>query len=1171
MAIITGTNSNETLNGTATDDTIKGLGGRDFLNGLGGNDTIAGGDGNDVISGDEGDDYLTGDNGNDVVNGGIGADQVRGGEGNDTLNGGAGDDKIIGGAGFDIGVWAGSIFEYAITMNAAGTGTVRDLVTTGLDEGLDTTSQIESLQFADYTIFLDGRNNAVLARDDAGSATDSTPTIFTAASLLANDYDYDVSTKTVTAVGSGVGGTVQLNGTDVVFTAAAGFSGNATFEYTVSDGQGSTDIGLVTVAVTDSTAQAPTLTVADASGDEDAAIALSITSALTDTDGSETLALTVEAIPVGATLSDGTNTFTATSGNTSVNISSWNQATLKVTPSANADADFALTVKAVSTETNGGATSEQTGTINVTVAAVADTPTLSTANAIGNMNTAIALNISSALTDTDGSETLALTIENVPEGATLSDGTNTFTATSGSTTATVSTWNLATLTITPPANSHLDFSLTVRAASTEAAGGNTTNTTATLAVQVDDVGDTAASAPSLSVTNATGNEDAAIPLSVSAALTDTDGSETLALTVESIPVGATLSDGTNTFTATAGNTTANVTAWNLASLTVKAPANSDVDFSLNVRAVSTESSNGTTAETTGSIAVTVDGVADAPTLSTLAARGLFDTAIPLKITTALTDTDGSESLHVEIDAIPVGATLSDGTNTFTATAGNTTASLANWNLATLTVTPPTGSTSDFQLTVRSIATEATGGDTEQTTATLNVDVTATLTPLMVFSGRNAAVGRELFGFDGNGVSLIADINPGTANSAPGEIGGGMVELNGFVYFTATDPTNGYELRRLNIDTGEVSLVADINPGSANSSPGQYGGMVEFNGDLFFNALSPTIGRELFRVDGDTGAVTSYNLNAGAANSDAGRQGGFHEFDGDLYFRAVVGTRDRLMRVDGDTGQTQFVDPNNVNFTIIADQGYIELNGDLYFTAKGKGFGVELHKLDGDTDLVTRVSDISVGATDSNVGETGFVVFNGDLYFSAQNTSANTGKELYRMDGDTGAITSFDVAPGTNGAIPDEFYVFGGDLYFSGRSNSNGRELYKLDGDTDQITMLDINVGPGNSNPGTMGGYTEFQGDLYFVATTSSTGSELYKIEGDTGALSMVADIRPGNGSAFDSYSEFVVIGDHMYFAAVENGTVFPSLYSYDGTTLTKLPGTDVAAVFPLLLEQDALI
>jgi len=49
-------------------------------------------------------------------------------------------------------------------------------------------------------------------------------------------------------------------------------------------------------------AHAPTLTVADASGAEDSAIALSINPARTDTDGSESLSVTVSGVDSGAVL-----------------------------------------------------------------------------------------------------------------------------------------------------------------------------------------------------------------------------------------------------------------------------------------------------------------------------------------------------------------------------------------------------------------------------------------------------------------------------------------------------------------------------------------------------------------------------------------------------------------------------------------------------------------------------------------------------------------------------------------------------------------------------------------------------------------------------------------------------------------------------------------------------
>ena len=78
--------------------------------------------------------------------------------------------------------------------------------------------------------------------------------------------------------------------------------------------------------------------------------------------------------------------------------------------------------------------------------------------------------------------------------------------------------------------------------------------------------------------------------------------------------------------------------------------------------------------------MTIVAVADAPALNVSAASGDEDTAIALAIDPALVDIDGSESLEVQIGAIPVGATLSDGVNSFTATSGNTTVDISAWNL-----------------------------------------------------------------------------------------------------------------------------------------------------------------------------------------------------------------------------------------------------------------------------------------------------------------------------------------------------------------------------------------------------------------------------------------------------------------------------------------------------------
>ena len=94
-----------------------------------------------------------------------------------------------------------------------------------------------------------------------------------------------------------------------------------------------------------------------------------------------------------------------------------------VQPPANSDANFNLTVTATSTEGAGGSASVQQ-TLNVTVNAIADDPSLTVQSevVVGSEDTAIPLNISSALSDTDDSETLSINIVGVPLGATLSSG-----------------------------------------------------------------------------------------------------------------------------------------------------------------------------------------------------------------------------------------------------------------------------------------------------------------------------------------------------------------------------------------------------------------------------------------------------------------------------------------------------------------------------------------------------------------------------------------------------------------------------------------------------------------------------------------------------------------------------------------------------------------------------
>ncbi len=528
----------------------------------------------------------------------------------------------------------------------------------------------------------------------------------------------------------------------------------------------------------DAVADAPTLSVTSSVvGDEDNAIALTITSSLLDTDSSETLSITIDGVPTGAVFERGhgqsgwlvdpddhqqpagyrqlgnpfhhdrrcANRSRIDRAGTDNLDGSWTLtpaqlAGLTITPPDDNDGEFQLTVTAIATETSptsGNTTvttlaAQTSATIDVQVDAVADAPTLSvTSSVVGDEDHAIALTITSSLLDTDSSETLSITIDGVPTGAVFSAGTDNL---DGSWTLTPA--QLAGLTITPPAHSDSEFQLTVTATATETSptSGDTTVTTlaaqtsATIDVQVDAVAD----APTLSVTSSvTGDEDNAIALTITSSLLDTDSSETLSITIDGVPTGAVLSAGTDNLD---GSWT--LTPAQLAGLTITPPADNDSEFQLTVTATATETSptSGNTtvttlaAQTSATIDVQVDAVADAPTLSvTSSVVGDEDNAIALTITSSLLDTDSSETLSITIDGVPTGAVLSAGTDNLDGSWTLTPAQLAG-----LTITPPAHSDSEFQLTVTATATETspTSGDTTvttlaaQTSATIDVRVDA---------------------------------------------------------------------------------------------------------------------------------------------------------------------------------------------------------------------------------------------------------------------------------------------------------------------------------------------------------------------------------------------------------------------------------------------------------------
>jgi hypothetical protein len=100
--------------------------------------------------------------------------------------------------------------------------------------------------------------------------------------------------------------------------------------------------------------------------------------------------------------------------------------------------------------------------------------------------------------------------------------------------------------------------------------------------------------------------------------------------------------------------------------------------------------------------------------------------VNLGLRSALADTDGSETLKVVISGIPSGFTLTDGTNTFTATGAagaRSSVDVSTWSISSIKLIVPANVQGTAQLTATATATEASNLDAASISSTVNVVIT----------------------------------------------------------------------------------------------------------------------------------------------------------------------------------------------------------------------------------------------------------------------------------------------------------------------------------------------------------------------------------------------------------------------------------------------------------------
>ncbi|MCX7420675.1 MAG: hypothetical protein NT013_14210 [Planctomycetia bacterium] len=301
---------------------------------------------------------------------------------------------------------------------------------------------------------------------------------------------------------------------------------------------------------------------------------------------------------------------------------------------------------------------------------------------------------------------------------------------------------------------------------------------------------------------------------------------------------------------------------------------------------------------------------------------------------------------------------------------------------------------------------------------------------LFFTASNSTNGRELWkanltnsGRSATSPTIVKDIRSGNLDSAPQS----LTNVNGRLFFTATDGVKGRELWTSDGTSAGTALVKDIRAGSSDSAPLQ---LAAINGQLWFSANDGTNGRELWKSDGTSiGTVLVKNLNAGTGSSNPAD---ITQVGNSIFLTANDGGSGReLWKTDGTAAGTAMVTDIFAGVDHANPQSLVSLNGRLWFTATEGAHGRELWTSDGTAANTSMVSDLVPGLSDSSPNLLTTAAPNNRLFFVAND--ASQGLELFVQNTPAASIAAgnsmLSVAAvstsrpeGTNGRSPFTFLL-----------------------------------------------------------------------------------------------------------------------------------------------------
>lgn len=430
-----------------------------------------------------------------------------------------------------------------------------------------------------------------------------------------------------------------------------------------------------------------------------------------------------------------------------------------------------------------------------------------------------------------------------------------------------------------------------------------------------------------------------------------------------------------------------------------------------------------------------------------------------------------------------------------------------------------------------------------------------------FIARTPELGYELWKSDGTegGTTVVKDIAPGPASGIqisifPPPMKG--IEGTSFMWFAASDGTNGVEPWVTDGTSGGTTIVSNLNPGSASSNPREFFIIPSFFTLIMFSAETFAGGREPYvMVAGGAPSLVS-DISAGAGSSNPY---GF-SFNGDsskVLFAATTAANG-IEPWQTNFTTTGIVKDINPGAEVAAYPFMVGLTtGNVFARISSGGTGLEakIFNSDGTNGGTSELKTLDclpagpLGFLYSSILKPYSVINNKIIFSCLKNDAADGLMEPWVTDGTIGGTKQLaDIFPGSVGSQSIDQYPGDNKIIMPSNDGDRGFEPWVTDGTTVSL-LSDYNPGEASS----------FDYDLGFSAllaaadnpTTTSVfslrkGKKVFGVASDGSSLREIFDDSDTSKNIGSEPRYFTKLGDKLVFRA-DDPNKLTEVYITDGT------------------------